>query len=364
MARVYLKNVVKRFGRVVAVDHITLEVRDKEFMVLLGPSGCGKSTTLRLIAGLEDPDEGEIYIGDRLVNDVDPTKRNVAMVFQSYALYPHMTVYKNIEFPLKMAGVPKNERRRKVVEVARFLGIEDLLNRYPKQLSGGQQQRVALARAIVREPEVFLLDEPLSNLDAKLRVKMRFELRKLLHDELKITTIYVTHDQVEAMTMADRIAVMNKGKIMQVGTPREVFEKPANIFVAGFIGVPPMNFFDGTLKEVDNRLYLDIGSYNIPVPEIYWDKLRDYVGKDIVLGIRPQDIRVSTRKEQGFYKAVVTGYEPLGTETIVHFTISGEKDYVAVVAGDIKLLLNQEIYWSPRRDKMYFFGKETEKALL
>ncbi len=363
MARVFLKNVVKKFGKVVAVNHVTLEVKDKEFMVLLGPSGCGKSTTLRLIAGLETPDEGEIWIGDRLVNEIDPTKRNVSMVFQSYALYPHMTVYQNIEFPLKMAKVSKDERRRKVIEVARFLGIENLLNRYPKQLSGGQQQRVALARAIVREPEVFLLDEPLSNLDAKLRVKMRFELRRLLHDELKTTTIYVTHDQVEAMTMADRIAVMNAGKIMQVGSPIDVFEKPANIFVAGFIGVPPMNFFEGTLVEKEGVMFLDLEQVLFKIPETYYSTLQPYVGNEIIMGIRPQDIKISLEPQEGFYEGKVVGYEPLGTETYVHFTINGAKEYVAVIPRGMKISLKQKISWKPNPEKLYFFQKASGKAI-
>ncbi len=363
MARVLLRNVVKRFGKVVAVDHVNLEVRDGEFMVLLGPSGCGKSTTLRLIAGLENPDKGEIWIGDRLVNEVDPTERNVAMVFQSYALYPHMTVYQNIEFPLKMARVPKHERHRRVVEVARFLGISDLLNRYPRQLSGGQQQRVALARAIVREPQVFLLDEPLSNLDAKLRIKMRFELRKLLHDELGVTTIYVTHDQVEAMTMADRIAVMNKGRIQQVGTPREVFEKPANMFVAGFIGVPPMNFIEGVLVEENMELYLDPGPYKIRIPREYMQVLEPYIGREIVLGIRPQDIEITLKPEENAYPAKIIGYEPLGTEIHVHFNINGEKDYIAVTKTIQNITIGQEIYWKPNPKKLYFFDKQTQQTI-
>ncbi len=363
MARVLLRNVVKRFGKVVAVDHINLEVRDGEFMVLLGPSGCGKSTTLRLIAGLENPDQGEIWIGDRLVNDVDPTERNVAMVFQSYALYPHMTVYQNIEFPLKMARVPKQERHKRVVEVARFLGISDLLNRYPRQLSGGQQQRVALARAIVREPQVFLLDEPLSNLDAKLRIKMRFELRKLLHDELGVTTIYVTHDQVEAMTMADRIAVMNKGRIQQVGTPRDVFEKPANMFVAGFIGVPSMNFMEGTLLEKNEELLLDLGAYAIRIPSTYRSILEAYIGKEIVMGVRPQDIEVFLEPSPGSYPAKIIGYEPLGTEIHIHFNINGEKDYIAVTKTIEPLSIGQKIYWRPNPEKLYFFDKQTRQTI-
>ncbi len=364
MARVYLENVVKRFGRVVAVDHVTLEVRDKEFMVLLGPSGCGKSTTLRLIAGLETPDEGRIWIGNTVVNEVDPTKRNIAMVFQSYALYPHMTVYGNIEFPLKMAHVPKEERRRKVIQVARFLGIEDLLNRYPKQLSGGQQQRVALARAIVREPEVFLLDEPLSNLDAKLRVKMRFELRRLLHDELKTTTIYVTHDQVEAMTMADRIAVMNQGRIMQVALPIDVFDKPANTFVAGFIGVPPTNFLEGVITVKNERLVFSTGPLDLTIPEEYHDRLEGYVGREVIMGIRPQDITVSKEAIENSYPAKIVGYEPLGTETYIHFTINDNKDYVAVASKDMKIKLGETIYWKPNSAKLYFFDKRTQKSIL
>jgi len=363
MAKVVLKNVTKKFGKVVAVNRVSLEVEDGEFFVLLGPSGCGKSTTLRLIAGLEEPDEGEIWIGDRLVNNVDPVKRNVAMVFQSYALYPHMTVYQNIEFPLKMASVPINERRKRVVEVARFLGIEDLLNRYPKQLSGGQQQRVAVARAIVRSPEVFLLDEPLSNLDAKLRVKMRFELRKLLHDKLGITTIYVTHDQVEAMTMADKIAVMNKGRVMQVGRPTDVFERPQNMFVAGFIGVPPMNFMEGTLIAKEDKLFLETGDVKIIVPDKYIDSLKPYVGKDIAMGIRPQDIIIDTRPGHGYYEAIVIGYEPLGLESYIHFSIGGNTDYVAVVKGTLNISLGERIYWAFNKDRIYFFDKKTQQAI-
>ena len=363
MAKVVLKNVTKKFGKVVAVNRVSLEVEDGEFFVLLGPSGCGKSTTLRLIAGLEEPDEGEIWIGDRLVNNVDPVKRNVAMVFQSYALYPHMTVYQNIEFPLKMAGVPINERRKRVVEVARFLGIEDLLNRYPKQLSGGQQQRVAVARAIVRSPEVFLLDEPLSNLDAKLRVKMRFELRKLLHDKLGITTIYVTHDQVEAMTMADKIAVMNNGRVMQIGRPIDVFERPQNMFVAGFIGIPPMNFMVGTLIAKEDKLFLETGDVKIIVPDKYIDPLKPYVGRDIVMGIRPQDIIIDTRPSQGYYEAIVIGYEPLGLESYIHFSIGDNTDYVAVVKGRLNISLGEKIYWVFNKDRVFFFDKKTQQAI-
>ena len=274
-----------------------------------------------------------------------------------------MTVSQNIEFPLKMSRVPKNERRRRVIEAARFLGIEDLLNRYPKQLSGGQQQRVALARAIVREPEVFLLDEPLSNLDAKLRVKMRFELRHLLHDELKVTTIYVTHDQVEAMTMADRIAVMNQGRIMQIGTPVEVFEKPANMFVAGFIGVPPMNFFYGSLVSRGKELVLDTGGLEINIPNSYTKSLQEYVGREIVMGIRPQEITIHTEPIEYAYPGKIIGYEPLGTELYIHFTIDEKTDYVAVVKQRLAINLGQQIYWRPSPSKLYFFDKKTGNAI-
>jgi len=362
LARVILRNITKRYGSVIAVDHISLEVEDGEFMVLLGPSGCGKSTTLRLIAGLETPDEGEIWIGDKLVNEIDPSDRNVAMVFQSYALYPHMTAYQNIEFPLRMRGVPKEERRKRVLEVAEFLEIKDLLDRYPRQLSGGQQQRVALARALVRKPEVFLLDEPLSNLDARLRVQMRFYLRRLLHDKLRITTIYVTHDQVEAMTMADRIAVMNKGKIEQVGAPIEVFEKPANMFVASFIGTPTINFFSGVLSEASGELYLDLGVYRIKIPAKYADILKSYVGGEVILGVRPQNILIHLRSGRG-YKARVTGIEPLGNETVVHFSIDGNTDYTAVIPKKLQFPMGSEIWWEPDPDQMYFFDKKTTKAI-
>jgi ABC-type sugar transport systems, ATPase components len=249
MAFLKLVNLTKKYGKYTAVDRVNLEVDKGEFLVILGPSGSGKSTILRLIAGLEDPDEGDIILDGVRINDIDPKDRDIAMVFQSYAIYPHMTVYHNIEFPLKMRKIPIEDRKRKVREVAELLGISHLLEKKAWQLSGGEQQRVALARALVRNPKLFLLDEPLSNLDAKLRVKLRFELRKLLHDELKITTIYVTHDQVEAMTMADRIAVINEGRLIQVDTPLKIYEKPRNIFVATFIGTPPMNLLPGAIED-------------------------------------------------------------------------------------------------------------------
>ncbi len=360
MATLVLKGLTKRFGNLVAVDHVDLKVMDGEFMVLLGPSGCGKSTILRLIAGLETPDEGEIWIGDRLVNDIDPTKRNVAMVFQNYALYPHMTVYHNIEFPLRMAGVAKEERRRRVLRIADLLGIKDLLGKMPKQLSGGQQQRVALARALVREPEVFLLDEPLSNLDAKLRVKMRFELKRLLKEELGITTIYVTHDQAEAMTMADRIAVMNRGRILQVGTPDEVYNRPENTFVAGFIGVPSMNLIEGELVASDGMLFLKVGDAGIPLPEEVYSGIERLVGETIILGVRPHDVELSVEPDQGYTPARLLGYENLGNEAHIHFTITGADDYVAVERMDKLtryLAASPTIYWRPNPKKIYVFNK-------
>jgi len=283
MANVTLKNVYKRFGDVVAVRDQSLEIRDKEFLVLVGPSGCGKSTTLRMIAGLEEISEGIIEIGDEVVNDVAPKDRDIAMVFQNYALYPHMDVYDNMAFGLKLRKFPKKEIERRVQEAADILGIEQLLKRKPKELSGGQRQRVALGRAIVREPKVFLMDEPLSNLDAKLRVQMRTELSKL-HDRLKTTMIYVTHDQTEAMTMGDRIVVLKDGLIQQVDDPLTLYNEPNNIFVAGFIGSPAMNFMDAVIKKEGDTYYIDgDGTFKIRVPEDKENLIKDYVDKDVFL---------------------------------------------------------------------------------
>jgi len=355
MARVLLKNVTKKFGNVIAVNKLNLEIKDGEFMVLLGPSGCGKSTTLRMIAGLETPTEGEIWIGEQLVNEIDPTKRNTAMVFQSYALYPHMTVFGNIEFPLKMARVPKQERIKKVKEVAEFLGIGELLNRKPSELSGGQQQRVALARALVREPKVFLLDEPLSNLDAKIRTQMRFELKKLLSYDLKITTIYVTHDQVEAMTMADRIAVMNKGVLQQVGTPDEIFYKPANTFVATFVGSPPMNLIEGEILKKDSKVIFDAGEFSLELPEDI-----DVEGK-VILGFRPQHVQITKKEETGFVRGKILGIEKLGVESYGHITY-GSLEIVVQLPEEIRSNTT-EIYWKPKEDRMYIFDSKTKKLV-
>ena len=301
MAQVNLRNLVKKFSEdVVAVNNVNLDIEDKEFVVLVGPSGCGKTTTLRMVAGLEDISEGEIYIGDRLVNDVPPKDRNIAMVFQNYALYPHMTVYKNMAFSLKLRRTPKDEIERRVKAAADILGIGELLDRKPKQLSGGQRQRVAVGRAIVRQPEVFLFDEPLSNLDAKLRVNMRAELIKL-HERLDATMIYVTHDQVEAMTMGDRIVVMRNGFIQQVGPPMEVYNQPQNQFVAGFIGSPPMNFMEARLVPDNGGLAIEIRGMRLPLPPHKAKSAEAYTNKSVVFGIRPEDIVPATEAAKPLY---------------------------------------------------------------
>lgn len=292
MAGILLKNIKKVYpGDVVAVHEFNLEIKDKEFIILVGPSGCGKSTTLRMIAGLEEISSGELYIGDKLVNDVSPKDRDIAMVFQNYALYPHMTVYKNMAFGLKLRKEPKDVIDKKVTDAAKILDIEHLLNRKPKALSGGQRQRVALGRAMVRNPSVFLLDEPLSNLDAKLRTQMRIEITKL-HKDLQTTFIYVTHDQIEAMTMGDRIVVMKDGFIQQVDTPKNLYENPVNLFVAGFIGSPPMNLIDATVSEEAGNFYASFEKFKVNLPTGRFDTsvIKKYVGKTIILGIRPEDL--------------------------------------------------------------------------
>lgn len=297
MARVVLQNVCKHYsGGVKAVDRVNLDIADEEFVVLVGPSGCGKSTTLRMVAGLEEISSGTISIGDRVVNDVAPKDRDIAMVFQNYALYPHMTVYKNMAFGLKLRGVPKTEIDVKVKDAARLLGIFDLLERKPKALSGGQRQRVAVGRAIVRNPKAFLFDEPLSNLDAKLRVEMRAEIKKL-HRRLATTTIYVTHDQEEAMTLGDRIVVMKDGVVHQVAHPLEVYDRPVNKFVAGFVGTPPMNFLDGRLVCENGRLCFDEGSCRIPMPDRLASRVSGHEGRPVTLGIRPENIEVRPQAE-------------------------------------------------------------------
>lgn len=359
MARILLKALTKRFGKVVAVNKVSLEAKDKEFVVLLGPSGCGKTTVLRCIAGLEIPDEGEIYIGDRLVNDLEPKGRDVAMVFQSYALYPHMSVFDNIAFPLENAGVARNEIREKVQGTAKLLRIDDLLERKPKQLSGGQRQRVALGRAMVREPSVFLMDEPLSNLDAKLRVYMRAELKKLQKD-VGITTIYVTHDQVEAMTMGDRVAILNEGVLQQFDHASEIYFHPVNIFVAGFIGTPPTNFFDCNLTK-EPRYAFDAGAFKYPVPDYLLDKAKEWPSS-VVLGVRPQDVLVYDKTNKGLIKAQLEIDEPLGDRQVFDLKVG---DYLvkALVDPDVKASVGDELSVGFQGSKIYVFDKKTGQAL-
>ena len=328
MASVRLESVVKKFGKVIAVNNVSLEVKDGEFFILLGPSGCGKTTTLRLIAGLEYPDSGRIYIDDKDVTFLEPKDRDVAMVFQNYALYPHMTVFQNIAFPLllkrKKLGLTKEDIKKRVLEVARLLRIEELLHRKPGQLSGGQQQRVALARALIRRPKVWLMDEPLSNLDALLRLAMRAELKRL-QKELGITTIYVTHDQAEALSMADRIAVMNKGKVIQVGTPDEVYLKPKHVFVGTFIGAPPMNVIECRIEEQDGKYLLQCPGFTREIPqEIMASKL--VKTKEIILGIRPEFIEVTESPAPDTIKGKILVVEPLGSETILNININPENE--------------------------------------
>jgi multiple sugar transport system ATP-binding protein len=310
MAGVTFDHVTKQFGKTVAVRDLTLEIADHEFLVLLGPSGCGKSTALRMIAGLEDPTEGTISIGDEIVNDIEPRDRDVAMVFQTYALYPHMTVRRNIEFPLKSRKVPHDERERLVVEAAETLGLGDLLERKPAQLSGGQRQRVALARAIVRRPQAFLMDEPLSNLDAKLRVQTRADLIEL-QERLTTTVVYVTHDQVEAMTMGHRIAIIADGALRQVGPPQEVYERPANLFVAGFIGTPPMNIIQARVVKEGEGLAVSLPGARVPLPEPLAHAIVALGLDEVAVGVRPEHLILA---DDGFVPATVTVVESLGHE--------------------------------------------------
>ena len=326
MAQVALRNVVKMFDKTPAVQGIDLDIADREFIVLVGPSGCGKSTTLRMIAGLEEATAGEIFIGDQLVNDVPPKDRDIAMVFQNYALYPHMTVYENMSFGLRLKKFPRQEIKERVEEAAKILDITTLLDRRPKQLSGGQRQRVAMGRAIVRHPKVFLFDEPLSNLDAKLRVQMRTEIKKV-HQKVTTTTIYVTHDQVEAMTLADRVVVMNAGQIEQIGTPHELYHSPKTRFVAGFIGSPAMNFVNARVVNGGANLQIRLSDQlSLPVPESRTARYKPYLDKEVVFGLRPEDI-IETRGEVppgcSPFDAQLDVVEPLGMETMVYFVVQG-----------------------------------------
>src|SRR5215471_13383890 len=326
MANVALRKVVKKYDRTEAVRGIDLDIADKEFVVLVGPSGCGKSTTLRMIAGLEDITDGDIVIGGDLVNDVPPKDRDIAMVFQNYALYPHMTVAENMSFGLRLKHYPKAEIKARVTEAARMLDITDLIDRKPKQLSGGQRQRVAMGRAIVRNPKVFLFDEPLSNLDAKLRVQMRIEIKKV-HQKVRTTTVYVTHDQVEAMTLADRVVVMNQGRIEQIGTPHELYHHPRTRFVAGFIGSPAMNFIPCRLEQAGSGLRARVSdTIALPVPSDREARYRSVASKEMVLGLRPEHLtepRHNGRADGCDFDVTLDVVEPMGMETMVFFTING-----------------------------------------
>lgn len=365
MASVRYEHVTKTFGEVKAVNDLTLEVKDKEFLVLVGPSGCGKTTALRLLAGLEDITSGTIYIGDRVVNDVPPKDRDIAMVFQSYALYPHMSVYDNMAFGLKLRKMPKSEIDRRVKEAAQMLGIAHLLDRKPKQLSGGQRQRVAVGRAIVREPKVFLFDEPLSNLDAKLRVETRASISKL-HQRLGTTFIYVTHDQTEAMTMATRIAVLKDGVLQQIGTPQELYDHPGNMFVAGFIGSPAMNFFNAQIVSRDGDLMFDTGTFLLPVPADSREKLRQRRDDQVIVGIRPEDIHdtefTPPAINSALVEAMVDVVEPMGSEIYLNL-VSGDQPFVARVDPRSRARTGNTIGLSFDVNKLHIFDKKTEMAI-
>ncbi len=363
MATVEMKNLTKVYdGKVKAVDKANITVNDKEFVVLVGPSGCGKTTTLRMVAGLEDITEGELFIDGKRVNDTPPKDRDIAMVFQNYALYPHMTVYDNMAFGLKIRKFKKEQIEERVKVAAQILDIEELLDRKPKALSGGQRQRVAVGRAIVRQPKVFLFDEPLSNLDAKLRVQMRAEISSL-HNRLNATMIYVTHDQVEAMTMADKIVVMKGGLIQQIGSPLNLYNKPQNRFVAGFIGSPPMNFLNVDVKEQNGTLYLDEGDFQLEVPASQTALLKSYVGKQITFGIRPEDLDYVPKENEGkVMKTNVTVIEPLGAE--IHLFIETKTHTsIAKVTPEHEFEVGQTVYLEKKMEKAIYLDMETEEAL-
>ncbi len=370
MASVTLKNVYKKYaGGVIAVSDFCLDIKDKEFVILVGPSGCGKSTTLRMIAGLEEISDGELFIGDKLVNEVAPKDRDIAMVFQSYALYPHMTVYANMAFGLKLRKVPKDEIQRKVEEAARVLDISHLLDRKPAALSGGQRQRVALGRAIVREPQVFLLDEPLSNLDAKLRAQMRTEISKL-HKRLGTTFIYVTHDQIEAMTMGDRIVVMKDGFVQQVDSPVNLYHKPVNQFVAGFMGSPQMNFCDAVFNKKDGKYVVTIANkYDIAVPDSKVDEavMSEYVGQEVTMGIRPEAIHDEemflSQAQTGIIDASVEVTELMGAETYLYLTCE-DIPLTARVSPRSTAKPGDVIKVAIDPLKLHLFDKETEKTIM
>ncbi len=362
MAGVLLKQVTKDFAKTAAVKGVDLEVADRQFLVLVGPSGCGKTTVLRLIAGLEQPTSGDIFIGDRLVNEVAPKDRNIAMVFQNYALYPHMNVYKNLAIGLKLRKFAKNEIDRRVREAADILGLTEYLDRKPAALSGGERQRVAMGRAIVRKPDLFLFDEPLSNLDAKLRIKMRAEIKQL-HARLETTVIYVTHDQVEAMTLADQIVVMNRGVIMQRGAPLEVYNHPQNLFVAGFIGAPSMNFFNVCPAKLDGKIRLTAEGITLALPEPSTTTLQAWMNRELILGVRPEYLTLTepgTRRHS--IEGVVEVLEPLGAQTLVHVR-SGKQAFVALCDPTESLAVDQKACFAIAADKFHLFDPKSEAVL-
>ncbi|MBQ7010231.1 MAG: sn-glycerol-3-phosphate ABC transporter ATP-binding protein UgpC [Clostridia bacterium] len=368
MASLSLKHIYKKYpGGVTAVSDFCLEIKDKEFLILVGPSGCGKSTTLRMIAGLEEITEGELFIGDKLVNDVAPKDRDIAMVFQNYALYPHMTVFENMAFGLKLRKTSKEEIKRRVDEAARVLDIAHLLDRKPKALSGGQKQRVALGRAIVRYPKVFLLDEPLSNLDAKLRAAMRTELTKI-HQRVQTTFIYVTHDQVEAMTMATRIVVMKDGLIQQVDTPQNLYDSPVNLFVAGFIGTPQMNFINGSLEKKGDDVFFCFGNNKLKLPKEKAEEpaLQEYIGKELIAGIRPECIHDEPMYLSQLPDSVIDTHvevtELMGAE-IYLYLVAEEQNLVARVSPRSQARAGDSIKVALEVSRMHFFDKDTEKCI-
>jgi len=369
MASVKLKGIYKRYsGGVTAVNDFNLDIEDKEFIILVGPSGCGKTTTLRMVAGLEEISEGELYIGDKLVNDVAPKDRDIAMVFQNYALYPHMSVFDNMAFGLKLRKIPKDEIKRRVLEAAKILDIEHLLERKPKALSGGQRQRVALGRAIVRDPKVFLMDEPLSNLDAKLRVQMRTEISKL-HQRLQTTFIYVTHDQTEALTMGTRIVVMKDGYIQQVDTPSNLYERPCNMFVAGFIGSPQMNFVNAKVEKRGEEIHLLFGKQDIKLPEGKAKKLEgsEYIGKEVVMGIRPENVHDEAIYLESMADSIINSrvevVEMLGSETLLYMVVD-DIDFTARVNPRTKARPGDVIKVALDTNKIHLFDKETERTIM
>ncbi len=369
MASVSLKNITKQYPNgVVAVKDFSLEIADREFVIFVGPSGCGKSTTLRMIAGLEEITQGELYIDDKMVNDVEPKDRDIAMVFQNYALYPHMSVYDNMAFGLKLRKVPKDQIDKVVHEAAKILDIEHLLDRKPKALSGGQRQRVAMGRAIVRNPKVFLMDEPLSNLDAKLRVQMRIEISKL-HQKLQTTFIYVTHDQTEAMTLGTRIVVMKDGLIMQVDSPQNLYDRPQNLFVAGFMGSPQMNFMDAVVAKKGNDIYVEFNNKSLKLPENKAKKLIDggYVDKSVVIGIRPENIHDEEMYINNYPDAVIEAtvrvYELLGAEVFLYFTVDDTLDFTARVNPRTTARPDDVLKVAFDMNRMHVFDKDTEEVV-